>query len=90
MDPRTALLWAVGLYLLLGAVVGPLTARRIVAAAHRSPRRGARRFAAWVTGTASGRLCSVVLWPVVAAVGNLGFLAGAWDWRGLRDPDGEG
>lgn len=88
VEPRTVLLLVVGLYLSLGLFVGPLTARRIVATGHRSPRRGARRFAGWVTGTWSGRLCSVVLWPVIAAIGHWGFLAGRWDWRGLRDPDG--
>lgn len=78
---------AAGLYLLLGLLVGPLSARRIVAPGHRSPRRQARTFARWITATWSGRLATILLWPVVAAITRWGFLAGAWDWRGLRDPD---
>lgn len=78
---------ALGGYLTLGLIVGPLSARRIAGPGERSPRRQTRTFARWLRRTPSGLLLTVVLWPLVAFVVQVGFLAGAWDWRGLRDPD---
>lgn len=78
---------ALGGYLALGVIVGPLSARRIAAPGERSPRRQTRTFVRFVRRTPTGLVLTVVLWPLVVAVVQLGFLAGVWDWRGLRDPD---
>lgn len=86
MPAPTSPWWLLVIHLGVGLVTGPLAARRIVAPGVRSPRREMRNFARWVRDSRSGLVATVLLWPLVLLLVQVGFLAGWWDWRGLRDP----
>jgi hypothetical protein len=74
----------IGIYLLTGALVGPIVSRRLVSHADRTDRRWAHRIVGVLTTPALGTIVSVMMWPVVVTAYRLGFFLGAWDWKADR------
>jgi ABC-type glycerol-3-phosphate transport system permease component len=74
----------VSIYLLTGALVGPIVVCRLAPYAAESRRNRVRSIALFLSSTRLGLGVTIIFWPVVLTVYRLGFFLSAWDWKGTR------